>query len=189
MNKLLNIIHLDDRPDRLTQLANELEIQSLKACLWPGIRESVDPRLNISLAHNQIIRYAKEQGLRSIIIAEDDIKFTAPGAFDFYLQQKPDDYDLYLGGILYGDIQANNIVLNFVGTYLYTIHERFYDRFLSIQGPGDIDRLLAGKGKFVVCNPFAAIVHNGFSDNKGRYMNYDCYTESRKLFGTDIFSY
>lgn len=185
MSQFINIIHLTERDDRLVHLTSELEIQGLKACIWPGIRASPDPRTGIAMAHCQIIWHAKAEGLGSIIIAEDDVKFTAPGAFEFYIKQIPEDYDLYLGGILYGNILQNNIVEDFAGTFLYTIHEKFYDRFLSIQGPGDIDRLLAGKGRFIVCNPFAAIVHNGYSDNKCRHMNYDCYTKNRKLFANE----
>lgn len=88
------------------------------ACLWAGLRVSGDLRIDIAMAHRQIIQYAKKQGLRSITIAEDDTRFTASGACDFYVKQKPDDYDLYLGGILYGNLQQSNTVEDFAGTFL-----------------------------------------------------------------------
>lgn len=73
---------------------------------------------------------------------------------------------MYLGGIYYGRIKDDNSVSDFAGTMLYKIHQKFYDTFLSINEEIDIDRALAGKGRFIVCNPFVAIQHEGFSDNK-----------------------
>jgi hypothetical protein len=36
------------------------------------------------------------------MIAEDDVKFTAKGAFDYFKKNESDDYELYHGGIYYG---------------------------------------------------------------------------------------
>lgn len=178
----MNIIHLSHRADRLALLTSELAVQDLKACIWPGILDPEDPKKGISRAHKQVVAWAKKQQLSSIIIAEDDIRFTAPGAFDHFIKTMPADFDLYLGGIYYGKIKPDNTVEDFAGTMLYIIHERFYDTFLSVDEREHIDRGLAGKGRFVVCNPFAALQHNGYSDNKGCYMNYDIYLEDRQLF-------
>jgi hypothetical protein len=46
-----------------------------------------------------------------------------------------------------------------------------------------LDRGLGGKGKFVVCNPFAAIQHNGFSENTGNVENYDHHLKKYKIYG------
>lgn len=179
----LNIIQLLHREDRLALLTSELAGQDLKACIWPGILDPEDPKKGISRAHKQVVAWAKQQQLSSIIIAEDDIRFTAPGAFDNFIKKRPADFDLYLGGIYYGKIKLDNTVEDFAGTMLYIIHERFYDTFLSVDEREHIDRVLAGKGRFVVCNPFVALQHDGYSDNKGCYMTYDSYLDDRQLFG------
>jgi hypothetical protein len=87
------------------------------------------------------------------------------GALDYYLKSEPQDYDLYLGGISYGKLNNDNIVEEFTGTDLYKIRQRFYNTLLSLSGEVDIDRALARKGKYYVCNPMVAIQRNGFSDN------------------------
>lgn len=117
-----------------------------------------------------------------VFIAEDDIKFTARGAFEYFLQNEPQQYDIYLGGIIYGNINADNSVNDFAGAHLYKINKRFYNTFLSLPEEIDIDRTLANKGKFIVCKPFAAIQQNGFSDNQKKYRNYNRYLQNRELY-------
>ena len=92
-----------------------------------------------------------------------------------------EDYDLYLGGIYYGKISEDNTVSDFAGAMLYMIHEKFYETFLTVSEEKDIDRSLANKGKYIVCNSFVAIQHNGYSDNKKK-VNYDSYLKGRILF-------
>lgn len=60
--------------------------------------------------------------------------------------------------------------------------KKFYNIFLSLPEEKDIDRSLAHKGKFIVCNPFVAIQQNGFSDNQKKYQNYEMYLQNRQLF-------
>jgi len=120
--------------------------------------------------------------LPSVLIAEDDIKFTARKAFEFFIKNEPKEFDLYLGGITCGSINPDNSVTDFAGTHLYKINQNFYSTFLSLPEKEDIDRSLANKGKFIVCNPFVAIQQNGFSDNQKRYQNYDLYLQNRQLF-------
>ncbi len=178
----LNIIHLEHRKDRFKLLENQLVEQNIvNYRLWEGIVDK-NPKRGIAKAHKQIIEWANNQKLPSILIAEDDIKFTARGAFKYFLQNEPKDYDIYLGGIIYGNINSDNSVNDFSGTHLYKINKRFYNTFLSLSEEKDIDRSLANKGKFVVCNPFAAIQHNGFSDNQKKDQNYDRHLQNRQLF-------
>ena len=118
MKMNLNIIHLPYRADRLELLTSELAAQDLKACIWPGILSPEDPKKGISRAHKQIVSWAMQQQLSSVMIAEDDIRFTAPGAFDHFIKARPADFDLYLGGIYYGKIREDNTVEDFAGTML-----------------------------------------------------------------------
>ncbi|HRN91896.1 MAG TPA: hypothetical protein PLE75_02765 [Ferruginibacter sp.] len=180
---MLNIIHLSKREDRLALLKDQLIIQGISDYkLWEGIVDKSNPAKGISKAHKQIVAWAKKEKLKSIVIAEDDVKFTAKGAYNYFIKNKPTQYDLYLGGIYYGKIKEDHTVSDFAGMMLYIIHERFYDVFLSVHEESDIDRSLANKGTFVVCNPFVAIQHEGYSDNKKAFVNYDICLKGRKLF-------
>lgn len=179
----LNIIHLPRRLDRKDKLLSELRGQEISEVRWwDGIEEGL-PLRDIARAHKRIVAWAKKERLPSVLIAEDDLAFTAIGAFRHYLQQIPADYDLYLGAIHSGKIQSDRSVKDFSGTALYMIHARFYDTFLSINENMNIDRALAGKGKFMVCHPLVARQANGFSDNSGRFIDYRPYNRRYRFYG------
>jgi hypothetical protein len=178
----INIIHLHQRLDRFEVFQKELKSQNISDFkIWKGITNQESTIKNISLAHKQIVQHAKVLKLPSILIAEDDIKFTDFGAFDFYLKNIPTDFDLYLGGIIWGQIERQ-LSKRFSGTMLYVIQEKFYDTFLSTDEHYHIDRGLRNKGKFIVCNPMVAVQHNGYSNNAKRIMNYDVYLKGRDLY-------
>jgi hypothetical protein len=179
----LNIIHLKHRNDRLKNLIKELDNQSITEYLiWDGVLDLENPSKGISLAHKQIVQMAQKDDSPSVLIAEDDIKFTSKGAFKYYLVSEPKDYDLYLGGIYYGNIKSDNSVEDFAGLTLYMIHSKFYETFLSIPDNLPLDRGLIKKGFYQVCIPFVATQYNGYSDNKKAFRNYDIYLKGRELY-------
>src|SRR5690606_25338769 len=112
MTKTLQVINLPHRTDRLDNVENQLITQGIRACIWPGILTE-NPKIGIASAHKQIVSYAKDQNLPCVVIAEDDINFTSKGAFDYFLANEPSDYDLYLGGIYYGNINKDKSVKDF----------------------------------------------------------------------------
>ena len=177
-NQRLNII-VGNRAERLPRLMNELQTQQITNYeLWdgvflPSIKES------INAAFKQIVRWAKIAEFAEIIIAEDDIRFSRPGAWQYYLSQKPKDYDLYLGGIFLGEPDENNVVKEFTGMTLICVAERFYDTFLNTPNDEHIDRLLNGLGRFVVCNPFVCTQYDGISSNSGQFEKYGELQSSR----------
>ena len=179
----LHIINLKHRSDRLYLLKEELAFQEITNYkLWKGILDTQGPKVGIAKAHKQIVKWAKKLNLESIVIAEDDIIFTDKGAYNYFIEHTPLEYDLYLGGIYYGHIENDRSVPDFSGLTLYRIHKRFYDKFLSCDDLGDLDRQLAAKGKFIVCDPFVVKQRVGFSDNILKYIDYDLYLEGRKFF-------
>ena len=180
---LLNVIHLAKRADRFDLLKKELHSQNIKKHkIWDGIIDPNIPVRGISQAHKQIVRYAQRKKLPEILIGEDDLHFTEEVAFQFFINNKPLDYDIYLGGILEGKIKKDNTVIDFSGLTFYLINERFYNIFLSMPENFNLDRALRNKGKFIVCNPFVVVQHNGFSDNVKQFCNYDEYFKDRNLF-------
>ncbi len=176
--RTLHIIHLPHREDRLVTLMDELRVQQIPyRRIWDGFWDKELPARGILKAHQQIVSYAKTEGLDMITIAEDDVQFTAKGAFRYYLENEPAKFDLYLGGITWGNIKQDSSVDDFSGTSLYTIAARFYDRLLALAPGLDFDRQLAGRGLFKVCHPIVALQHNGYSDNSRRLMDFKRYTD------------
>jgi hypothetical protein len=176
---LLNIIHLPHRKDRWILLQQELKGQGISDYkVWDGIIDPVLPCRGISQAHKQVINVAKEMSWPEVLIGEDDLHFRAPNAFQYFLDKKPADFDIYLGGIIYGKINDENRVTDFSGTTMYMVSQKFYDIILQLPETEHLDRALGGKGKFIVCHPFVVIPHNGYSDNHKRYMDYTPYLSS-----------
>lgn len=179
----VNIIHLPHRLDRRNQILEELACQGIEDyVIWPGLHDLTHPSKGIARAHQQVVSWALDRSLPEILIAEDDLRFTAKGAFQHFLRNVPMDFDLYLGGISYGRLKQDNTVDDFAGTHLYIIRKRFYQTFLSLSGENDIDRALARKGKYVVCNPMVAIQSDGYSDNAHAHRDNKIYFEKRQLW-------
>jgi len=183
---MLNIIHDDNKFKRYSVLMEELQTQDItKYKIWDAVHSDTIIK-SINLAHKQIVRWAKENELPFVTIAEDDIKFCDRGAYDYFVANVPDDYDLFLGGIFLGVIDEYNEVKEFTGLTLYRIANHFFDTFLSLPEDEHIDQALANKGKYVVCNPFTVTQHNGVSSQSNQYCNYDTFFTERKLFKQQI---
>ena len=163
----LHLIHDKKRVDRAELMYRELAEQEIYDYqIWPAVFDQRATFAGISMAHKKIVRYAKTNNWPYVTIAEDDIRFTCKTSWKYYLENKPEDFDIYLGGIYTGHILEGNIVEDFSGLTLYTVNEKFYDKFLEVTVMNHLDRQLARLGKFVVCNPFAAISWTTYSSNK-----------------------
>lgn len=145
-------------------LLKEIETQGLDYQLWEAEIVPKKPYAGVMRSHKKIVAWAKEQGLPEVCIMEDDIKFACPGAWQYYLSKKPEDFDLYLGGIYSGTI-SKGVTKDFSALHLYIVHERFYDTFLLTPEGNHMDRGLANRGVYKVCYPYAAIQYGGYSDN------------------------
>ena len=182
----VNYINLSYRKDRLQSFAKECSEQGISNTKrWEGV--IAEPTYKgISTVHKNIIRYAKENKMPMVCVAEDDVKFCDKGAWKYFIDNIPNDFDLYLAGVYCIDpILPDNRIKQFSGLILYICHERFYDKFLSANDSKQIDRAMADlHGRYIVCNPFAAIQHEGYSDNRGRIvLDYEKkYLKNRKLY-------
>lgn len=178
-----NIIHSDYYQERLPRLLNELEKQGIGYYeLWEGIVDKHSTKKGINLSHKQIVEYAKLADWDEVLIMEDDVRFCGEGAFDYFLESKPKEFDLYLSGIYLGEILPNNTVKSFSGLHCYVVHSRFYDKFLNTPNDEHIDRILSNLGEYKVCNPFAAIQYNGFSSNTRKEENYDYLLQDKDFY-------
>lgn len=181
---IIHCIHDPVRTDRMKLLENEITVQGLNVQFWPAIKDPVMGFRGISRAHKQIIRYAMLCDFDEVRIMEDDCYFFAAGAFDYYMAQKPADFDLYLGNVFSG-LMPDGTAPDFCGLSLYTCHSRFYRTFLSMPEDNHLDRALSlkARGRYVVCDPMVCSQQDGWSDNKKAFGSYGHYLKNYRLFG------
>lgn len=178
------ILHGGHSP-RISILLNELQQQGITEYqIVEGIVDKSSVVKSINLSHKKIVHQALQDGLEATIIFEDDIKFTDLGAWDYFLSQKPKDFDLYLGGIYLGDIADDNTTKAFTALHCYIIHSKFYATFLSTPDDKHIDTCLDNLGRYVVCQPMIAIQHEGWSSNSGKDETYDNLLVNRTLYSS-----
>lgn len=166
----LNIIYDDRIVGKKQLLLNEFAEQGItdykfwECIVLPNVVES------INASHKMIVRDAKERGLKEVCIGEDDLSFTCKGAWDYFLNNKPEQFDLYLWGSYLLPL-SNNMVCGF---QLYIINESLYDRFLGTPNDVHIDTemdKLNADIKF--CFPFPALQRSGYSANNKAVVNYN----------------
>jgi hypothetical protein len=183
---IINVISLEHRTDRMELFHQQSLEQQFGYRVWPGILYKGDNKRGVNLAHRQIVQYAKDNNLPFIIICEDDTRFFASGAFKYFIDNIPNDYDTFHGMIYVGEIVDNRIITVFSGMTLYAINNRFYDFFLSLPESIHIDRELgnyANQFKFMVCDKFVCEQIGGKSDNNYLIGDYRPYLKGRKIFG------
>lgn len=180
------------RQENVLSIAAQSKQHGFSVRFWEGnTDETVFRSGNISRAFKKIVRYAKKNNLEMICIGEDDLIFTSSNAWKYYIENIPDEFDLYLGGIYSGQLEGNRIVNGYSGNTLLTIHSRFYDFFLSAnedpQGLalGHIDRWLGNfcfDKEYFVCLPFIVRQQAGYSENHRKIQNYDAYEEKWEYY-------
>lgn len=183
----ISIISLPNRADRKAHIVSEFKEQGIDEYeFWEGIVGS-PPFLGIHAAHKQIVSDAKMNKYPFCVIGEDDLKFSCIGAYEYFISQIPEDFDLFLSSIYWGDIKPDNTVEDFSSLTLYIVNSRYYDTFLQTPTIGHIDRGQKQRGKFVVCNPFTTYQIEGFSDNVKRETDYfKTYMIGRKFYARSV---
>jgi len=170
------------RPRNNITLEKEMLEQGIDWPTWPIVHDKDNVVRSINLSHKQIVAYAKKYQLPEVCIMEEDVMFTAPDGWQYFLNNKPDNFDLYLGGAYglnetaYKNIAENPGAIeihNFAGLHCYIIRERYYDTFLNLPENIHIDNQ-PGLGVFYVCSPFAALQHPGWSANARTMVDYNC---------------
>jgi len=115
-----------------------------------------------------------------VVIGEQDLMFTAPDAWDYYLKQMPQSFDIYVACTYVPPI-SNNILCGF---HLYTISKNYYDKFLSVDDNAHIDTAVSNLGgNFEFCYPFPCLQRPGFSANNGAYVNYNSNFNKNDIYG------
>lgn len=174
---VLNCIVLPQRRDQIKSEVDRLGIEHKfwDATILPNTIQA------ISLSHKKIVKWAMENNLKEVAIAEDDCLFTSLNSWKYFLENKPDDFDLYLGNYYSGVKMPDNTLHGFAGLTCYIIHSRYYQQFLSTPINKNIDKAQAGFGKFVVCQPEIARQRVGYSFHRRKEVNDDHYLQGRKF--------
>ena len=194
--EIVHVISLQRREDRIVSIVKESKRQGFPLQFFEGIDEPErkGTAKAICMAHKNVVRYAAQNNLTSIIVAEDDLFFYGNDnkAFQYFLDNTPDDYDLYMGCIYNGEVNEENRVLNGMsGSHtLLKIHSRFYDFILNeVPDNCNQDRYLgqfAWKFKYYVCLLIVCGQIAGYTDNlKQKHNGYEPYLENRKVYGRD----
>jgi len=166
----VNVIYDARHPERYGELLGEFITQGIvKFKFWDCVMvDNIEE--SICLSHKMIVRDAKERGLPSCIIMEDDCFFPNKNGWNFFLENEPKDYDLYLSCSYIPPI-SQGIVCGF---HLYKISSKFYDKFLSIPDRCHVDTCmndLGGDYKF--CYPHPALQRVSWSANNRAISNYN----------------
>jgi len=177
---ILNIVTL---PQRKQQIESEVARMGIEALYWPSIPDK-SSITSISKSHKRIVQFAKDNNLPEICIGEDDLLFTSKYSWNYFLKQKPADFDLYLGGVYGGVPFPDNSLYGFAGLHLYIVAARYYDTFLATREDSNIDKEQRGKGRFILCNPQIAKQRNGYSYHRKEIVDDDHYLKDM-MFLTD----
>ncbi len=184
------VIHRS-REERVLSVCQQSKEQGFALRFWEGI---IDPRggwAGINLSFRKIVEWAKENNEPRVTIGEDDILFSAPLAWQYYLDNIPDEYDIFSGGVYSAQVENGRIMNGYSGHTLITIKNTFYDEFLRISKEAldnsrHLDRNLgmyAFEKNYRIINPFVCSQLEGYSDNHRRETKHASYLESMKLFG------
>lgn len=175
-----------NREERALSIIQQSKEQGFAVRFWEGI---IDPRggfAGINRSFKKIVQWAKDNNEPMVCIAEDDMVFSAPGAWQYYLDQMPETFDTYLGGIYSGQVTGNRIMNGYSGNTLITIHSQFYDFFLALTEDDHLDRRLGNhcfEKQYIVCQPYVCFQLNGYSDNQRRSTSHEAFMDKVKLFG------
>lgn len=190
----LNIIHLENdqnfphRELREQSFLRQIQEQGITDYLvWPGIYDKHYPKQGICRSHKAIVRDAMDNNLPCCLIMEDDCVFSAPGAFDYFISQVPEEFDLFMGLIYVGEVVENRVMNGFSGgVTLYIVHNKFYETFLELPDNVHVDRELGEtcfKHQYYVCIPYVVMQFSeNYSENMKRVMDYSEYHKTMSFY-------
>ncbi len=164
----------------------EMKTQGIAYELWPCLLfPNVVNAINAS--HKMIVQHAKEKKWKEVAIGEDDLMFPNKNGWKFFLENKPKDFDIYIGGNYLIDepekYKPPTIkVREYVGNHLIIVHEKYYDRFLSVPDNEHIDTAQAGLGDFYVCFPMPALQRQGWSSNNKTTVDYNIHLRPEWIY-------
>ncbi len=166
---IINIISLPKSTQRREAIIKEMEREKCSYRFFDGVTGPV-AKINISRAHKSVIQYAKDSDMDFVCVAEDDLQFSGTGAWEYFLDNIPHSFDIYVGSYYSGVHDKDCIVTGFRGLTLYIVAKSFYDKFLSLPETMHIDGALAVSGAKIIVSPlFVCRQAPGYSDQRKRH--------------------
>lgn len=179
---IAHVIHNPERAERLKTLEYESSSQGFEYQIWNAEMHEKG-HIGCLRSHKKIIQYAKDNNLPEILIMEDDVRFCGEGAYKYFIDNKPPEFDLYLAGVYYRHFNPNGTLYKFSATHCYIIHNRFYNKVLAFpENEFHIDELFTTLGKYIVMQPYGAVQYSGYSDNTKTDVDYDYYLKDIPLY-------
>ena len=194
------VVNLDRREDRMKETKEEFDKWGIDdVWRYPAIDGNIldlsqmnyahklnKGEIGLIITHKRIIELAKEEGLKSILIMEDDVVFGPEFEhLDDYMKDVPENWDMfYLGANhTYGQrpehIAGYVHKLNFsVTTHCFAIRDTMYDVILDKLNSKDVPIDLSYAQIHKEHNvygflPNIAKQREGFSDIQYKFVNYD----------------
>jgi hypothetical protein len=178
----LHVIHDNRRIERYEPLMEGLWAQGITESdivIWPA-QVLGDVVSSINASHKAIVRLAQQDELPLVCIAEDDLMFTRAGAWQYFLDNMPQSFDLYLGCTYVVPVEIKKVT----GFHLYIVHSKFYERYLNVPHDVHIDTAMDDVGgDYHFCYPFPALQRAGFSANNKAFSNYNSVLRPQDIYG------
>lgn len=152
---------------------------------WEAIVNKDSVVKSINASHKMIVQWAKDNNMDKVCVAEQDLEFTCDKAWQYFLDQMPQDFDIYLGcSYIKNAIPNSDVVNNLIcGFHLYILDSSCYDAFLSVPDDQHIDVAVGGLGLDVkFCKPFPALQRSGFSANNKTIVNYNAILKEEEIY-------
>lgn len=123
-------------------------------------------------------------------VSQIELAKKEPTAWQYFLDNIPDDFDIFLGMWYACDlVEGNRIMQPFSGMTLYVVNQRFYDFYLSLPESIHIDRELgkhAEQFKILFADQIVCEQDGSYSSNVRTTVGlagYRSYLKGRKIFG------
>ncbi len=165
------VINLDRRPDRLEKITQQLNGLGIDFDRFSAI-ESWHPVEGCRESHQAVLSKAREDGLGSILILEDDALFGEDfiSEFEKMKRELPNSWDmLYLGGTIMNKELYSDMLIRSKRTlslHAYAVSSKAFDILIK-PGRGHIDwsyAYLHPDMDVFVCSPALVKAYPSFSD-------------------------
>lgn len=186
------ILHVisDLRNGRRDQLEAHLTSRKVPYQLWDAV---VDPKsvvASINASHKMVVRWAANEGLSQVAIAEDDCYFPAADGWEYFINNFDYSPDIYLGGNYTPKSERQSsggpftsvAYPSIIGLHCYIISARWYNSFVSVRDDAHIDTAQSG-GLFLAPYPFAALQRPGFSSNTRTHVDLNEMLKPEDVYG------
>ena len=99
------VINLDERPEKWERIQNDFKDTDIEVERFAAIKHE-NGHIGCGLTHVALVKMAKEKGLDSILIIEDDCKLTKNfnnrwATIKKYLDENKDNWDIFNGGVVW----------------------------------------------------------------------------------------